>query len=427
MNLLLRRINFALSFACVIFFLTTQNAPAADMTAEQHFVRGMSENSSGQYQAAVDDYTAAIKKNPQYWKAYANRSAARYNVKDYNGAMEDIKIGMAHLPPMKSLADLKAQIQTAISTNLVQPQNIEARRRAAQQMLLNAQLGIGGFGGIGGIGADFSDPAYQITQMAQNLKAHGRAIPKDLVKPIPNDLIVPMTGHSLAPPTAVTTNSGTSETAAANARLAGMVGGTSAAPEQHVIKTATKTKSSPFSSNVSTAQAKLSALTQSASVQTPTRTRTPAPAKTPTQMASATADAISITQTPPTTQTVPTSADPDSMTAMLANETAKLGATTSGGNNPAADEHMSAQQYFDRGCEKGKAMDLAGALKDYDECIRLNPKHGPAYANRASTRFNLGDHKGALDDFNKAVDLMPNNSGVQDLRERVKKAMEQRP
>jgi tetratricopeptide (TPR) repeat protein len=60
---------------------------------------------------------------------------------------------------------------------------------------------------------------------------------------------------------------------------------------------------------------------------------------------------------------------------------------------------MTAQDYFDRACGKGKAMDFQGALKDYDEAIKLNPNHGPAYADRGSARFNSGTPKGALEDF----------------------------
>jgi tetratricopeptide (TPR) repeat protein len=84
---------------------------------------------------------------------------------------------------------------------------------------------------------------------------------------------------------------------------------------------------------------------------------------------------------------------------------------------------MSAQAYFDRACGKGQAMDLLGAIKDYDEAIKLDPNFGKAYANRGSARFNYGDRKGALDDFNKAVELMPENPGVKELRDRVAAAV----
>jgi tetratricopeptide (TPR) repeat protein len=52
------------------------------------------------------------------------------------------------------------------------------------------------------------------------------------------------------------------------------------------------------------------------------------------------------------------------------------------------------------------------SIKDFDECIKLDQKHGLAYANRGTARTQLGDNKGALDDLNKAVELLPGNQGL---------------
>jgi tetratricopeptide (TPR) repeat protein len=50
---------------------------------------------------------------------------------------------------------------------------------------------------------------------------------------------------------------------------------------------------------------------------------------------------------------------------------------------------------------------LEGALKDYDEAIRLKPDHADAFNNRGNVRRTKGDLDGALKDFNKAIRLKP--------------------
>ena len=100
-----------------------------------------------------------------------------------------------------------------------------------------------------------------------------------------------------------------------------------------------------------------------------------------------------------------------------------------------------ATAYYNRGITRYDKGDLAGALKDYDEAIRLQPgyldvAHDPsnagddgesaeattavdeviperpnyaiAYNNRGLARYDKGDVRGALADFNEALRLMPN-------------------
>jgi tetratricopeptide (TPR) repeat protein len=49
--------------------------------------------------------------------------------------------------------------------------------------------------------------------------------------------------------------------------------------------------------------------------------------------------------------------------------------------------------------------DLEGALKDYDEAVRLAPGDALALNNRASARQAKGDAKGALEDYSEAIRL----------------------
>ena len=51
--------------------------------------------------------------------------------------------------------------------------------------------------------------------------------------------------------------------------------------------------------------------------------------------------------------------------------------------------------------------DLDGALEDYNKTIELNPEYVDAYLNRGCLKRELKDYKGALEDFNKALELNP--------------------
>ena len=49
--------------------------------------------------------------------------------------------------------------------------------------------------------------------------------------------------------------------------------------------------------------------------------------------------------------------------------------------------------------------DLDGALTDYDQAIKLNPKYTFACNNRGNIKFSKGDPDGAMADFNQAMKL----------------------
>jgi len=103
---------------------------------------------------------------------------------------------------------------------------------------------------------------------------------------------------------------------------------------------------------------------------------------------------------------------------------AQLSSGGAGGNmTPHAASGMSAQQVFDRGCDKTAVSNFAEAIKDYDEAIKIDPNFGKAYANRGSARYNTGDHKGALADFDVAAKLMPENQAVSALRDQIRSSL----
>jgi len=56
--------------------------------------------------------------------------------------------------------------------------------------------------------------------------------------------------------------------------------------------------------------------------------------------------------------------------------------------------------------------DFKAAFADFDKAIELDPKMGGAYYNRAELKVNLKDYKGALSDFDQAAELSPNLASI---------------
>ncbi|MBW5398273.1 tetratricopeptide repeat protein, partial [Brachyspira pilosicoli] len=48
------------------------------------------------------------------------------------------------------------------------------------------------------------------------------------------------------------------------------------------------------------------------------------------------------------------------------------------------------------------------AIKDYDKAIELNPNNGAFYNNRGVSKENLEEYNEALKDYKKALELDPN-------------------
>src|SRR5262252_8885046 len=67
----------------------------------------------------------------------------------------------------------------------------------------------------------------------------------------------------------------------------------------------------------------------------------------------------------------------------------------------------SARKYVKRGVERFGKNDLAGAIAEYDQAIRLDPKLAEAYLNRGKARRAAGDLDGAIADYEFMADLNP--------------------
>ena len=79
---------------------------------------------------------------------------------------------------------------------------------------------------------------------------------------------------------------------------------------------------------------------------------------------------------------------------------------------------QSASTYVDAGIEKGKSGDLQGAITDFNKAIEINPQDAYAYYNRGIAKEKSGDYQGAIADLNKAIEINPqyanayNNRGI---------------
>ena len=73
---------------------------------------------------------------------------------------------------------------------------------------------------------------------------------------------------------------------------------------------------------------------------------------------------------------------------------------------------QTADEYNNRGWNKAKLQDYRGAIADFNKAIEINPKFSLAYNNRGTVKVQLKDYRGAIADFSTAIALDPNNSAI---------------
>jgi len=66
---------------------------------------------------------------------------------------------------------------------------------------------------------------------------------------------------------------------------------------------------------------------------------------------------------------------------------------------------MGADFWNNFGVIKDNLKDYKGALNEYNKAIKINPNDSLYYANRANVRFELGDEEGACSDYKKSSKL----------------------
>ncbi|MDF0556591.1 tetratricopeptide repeat protein [Kamptonema sp. UHCC 0994] len=68
-----------------------------------------------------------------------------------------------------------------------------------------------------------------------------------------------------------------------------------------------------------------------------------------------------------------------------------------------------AKEFYERGVQKAKQGDKAGAIADYTQAIELNSKDTEAYYKRANTHYDLGAYQQAIQDYTQAIQVDPSN------------------
>lgn len=64
-----------------------------------------------------------------------------------------------------------------------------------------------------------------------------------------------------------------------------------------------------------------------------------------------------------------------------------------------------AKELFKAGVDKSRKGDFKEALKDFDRALQIEPNNADAYGNRCVARYKLGDKQGAIKDCQKASAL----------------------
>ncbi|BAZ33476.1 hypothetical protein NIES4074_59900 (plasmid) [Cylindrospermum sp. NIES-4074] len=67
-----------------------------------------------------------------------------------------------------------------------------------------------------------------------------------------------------------------------------------------------------------------------------------------------------------------------------------------------------AEAYYNRGNALRKLGDMKGEIEFYNKALRINPNYAEAYYNRGNALRKLGDMKGAIEDYNQALRINPN-------------------
>jgi Flp pilus assembly protein TadD len=72
---------------------------------------------------------------------------------------------------------------------------------------------------------------------------------------------------------------------------------------------------------------------------------------------------------------------------------------------------------------KSTLGDKKGAIESFNRAIALNPKDAEPYSDRGNAKSDTGDNQGAIEDYNRSIALDPNNAKAYANRGLVKSKM----
>ena len=75
---------------------------------------------------------------------------------------------------------------------------------------------------------------------------------------------------------------------------------------------------------------------------------------------------------------------------------------------PDVDDKRKSEAYNNMGNAKMRIQNFKGAISDFNKAIEINPKLDKTYYNRGVARYGLGDFRGAIFDYNGALQINPN-------------------
>ncbi|MCU0516480.1 MAG: tetratricopeptide repeat protein [Oscillatoria sp. Prado101] len=77
---------------------------------------------------------------------------------------------------------------------------------------------------------------------------------------------------------------------------------------------------------------------------------------------------------------------------------------------PPVRERPAFEEFFSQGLSKASQGDHKGAIEEFCKALRLNPENSQIYYNRGRSRFKLGDTQGAIADLTHALQSNPGNA-----------------
>lgn len=77
-------------------------------------------------------------------------------------------------------------------------------------------------------------------------------------------------------------------------------------------------------------------------------------------------------------------------------------------------------EYNISGVQKKNKKDYAGAIEDFNKALNIDPNNDFTYSSRANAKLKLFDYKGAMLDYNKSIDINPEAPNVYYYRGNLK-------